>query len=169
MRDTRSRIKLCYVHRNFTAYTQPLDRAYMRAFQELDPPRGGQTLRRFLLGSRVQLRTCQPGLQHIGAPTVAALTRAHSSDRTSSIGTRWSCVSFSQKQNVFWRRENCFHEAQPRSLTRQTPRPKPPTASQRRTCWSHWQTTTAATARTRPLVSRNQRHQRLPLLQREQP
>ena len=37
---------------------------------------------------------------------------------------------------------------------------------------SHWQTTTAATARTHPLVLRNQRHQRrqqLPLLQREQP
>ena len=33
----------------------------------------------------------------------------------SSIGTRWSSVSFSQRQNVFWRRENCFHEAQPRS------------------------------------------------------
>ena len=51
----------------------------------------------------------------------------------SSIGTRWSSVSFSQKQNAFWRRENCFHEAQPRSLTHQMPRPKPPTASQRRT------------------------------------
>ena len=32
MRDTRSHIKLCYVQRNFTTYTQPLDRAYMRAF-----------------------------------------------------------------------------------------------------------------------------------------
>ena len=30
--------------------------------QELDPPRGGQTLRQVLLGSRVQLRTCQSGL-----------------------------------------------------------------------------------------------------------
>ena len=30
-------------------------------FQELDPPRGGQTLRRVLLGRRVQLRTCQSG------------------------------------------------------------------------------------------------------------
>ena len=49
------------------------------------------------------------------------------------IDWRWSSVSFSQKQNVFWRRENCFHKAQPRSLTRQMPRPKPPTASQRRT------------------------------------
>ena len=63
-------------------------------------------------------------------------------------------------------------EAQPRSLTRQMPRPKPATASQRRTWWSHWQTVTAATVTTHPLVSRNQRHQRrqqLPLLQREQP
>ena len=33
MRDTRSHIKLCYVQRNFTGYTQPLDRAYMRAFK----------------------------------------------------------------------------------------------------------------------------------------
>ena len=49
------------------------------SLQELDPPRGGQTLRRVLLGSRVQLRTCRSGLQHIGAPTVAALILAHSS------------------------------------------------------------------------------------------
>ena len=77
-------------------------------------------------------------------------------------------MSFSQKQNLFWRRENCFHEAQPKSLTRQMPRPKPPTASQRRT-WCHWQTITASTTRTRPLVSRNQRHQRLLVLQREHP
>ena len=38
----------------------------------------GQTLRRVLLGSRVQFRTCQSGLKHIGAPTAAALIRAHS-------------------------------------------------------------------------------------------
>ena len=31
MRDTRPHIKLCYVQRNSTAYTQPLDRAYTRA------------------------------------------------------------------------------------------------------------------------------------------
>ena len=46
--------------------------------QELDPSRGGQTLRRVLLGSRVQLRTCQSGLQHRSAPTAAALIRADS-------------------------------------------------------------------------------------------
>ena len=65
-----------------------------------------------------------------------------------------------------------FHKAQPRNLTRQMPEPKPPTASQRRTCWSHLQMTTAATVTTHPLVSRNQRrerHQQLPLRQREQP
>ena len=33
MRDTQPHIKLCYVQRNCTAYTQPLDRAYMRAFK----------------------------------------------------------------------------------------------------------------------------------------
>ena len=33
MRDTRPHIKLCYVQRNFTGYTKPLDRAYMRAFK----------------------------------------------------------------------------------------------------------------------------------------
>ena len=48
------------------------------SLHELDPPRGEQTLRR-VLGSRVQLRTCQSGLQHIGAPTAAALIRAHRS------------------------------------------------------------------------------------------
>ena len=36
----------------------------------------------------------------------------------SSIGLRWN------KQNVFWGWENCFHEAQSRSLTRQMQRPK---------------------------------------------
>ena len=33
MRDTRPHIKLCYVQRKFTGYTQLLDRAYMRAFK----------------------------------------------------------------------------------------------------------------------------------------
>ena len=33
MRDTRPLIKLYYVQRNFTGYTQPLDREYMRSFK----------------------------------------------------------------------------------------------------------------------------------------
>ena len=61
-----------------------------------------------------------------------------------SIGTRWSSVSLSQKQNVLWRHENCFHKAQPRSLTRQR-------------------------ARGARVGATGRRPQRLPLLQREQP
>ena len=33
VRDTRPHIQLCCVQRNFMEYTQPLDRAYMRAFK----------------------------------------------------------------------------------------------------------------------------------------
>ena len=88
------------------------------SLQELAPQRGGQTLHRVLLGSRVQHRTCQSGLQHIGAPTAAALIRAHSRTerRQPATSNCWlalhrlerglSSVSFSQKQNAFWRREN---------------------------------------------------------------
>ena len=58
--------------RNFIAYTQAVGPSAHASLQELDPQRGGQTLRRVFLGSRVQLRTCQSGLQHRGAPTAAA-------------------------------------------------------------------------------------------------
>ena len=52
---------------------------------------GGQTLRRVLLGSRVQLRTCQSGLQYRSAPTAAALIRAHSRTerRQPATSNRW--------------------------------------------------------------------------------
>ena len=77
MRDSRPHIKLCYVQRNFTGYTQPLDPGVHARLQELDPPRGGQTLRRVLLGSGVQLRTCQSGLQHIAALRQLPLSFVH--------------------------------------------------------------------------------------------
>ena len=57
--------------------------------------------------------------QNVDSPNIELLAGA------SSIGTRWSSENFSQKQDVFWRREDCFHEAQPSSLTRTMPRPKP--------------------------------------------
>ena len=56
--------------------------------QELDPPRGSQTLRRVLLGSRVQLRTCQSALQYRSAPTAVALIHAHSR-RQAATSNRW--------------------------------------------------------------------------------
>ena len=145
MRDTRSHNKLCCVRRNFTGEHTAAALGVHASLQELDPPRGGQTLRRVLLGSRVQLRTCQSGLQHIGAPTVSALILAHSSTERRQPATsncwlalhrleRGGAARASQgSRNVFWRRENCFHQAQPRSLTRQMPRRKPPTVIQKRT------------------------------------
>ena len=51
MRDTQPHIKLCYVQQNFTGYTQPLDRAYMRAFKNSIRQEVSQTLYRVLLGS----------------------------------------------------------------------------------------------------------------------
>ena len=178
MRGTRPHIKLCHVQRNSTASTQPLDRTYMRALKSSIRQEMTKHFAEFFLevesnfervnldSSTAVLRQLLLSFVHTAAQTARNIELLAGA---SSIGTRWSSVSFSQRQKAFWRRENCFHEAQARSLTRQMPRPKPPTANQRRTCWSHWQTTTAAPARTRPLVSRNQRHQRLPLLQMDQP
>ena len=86
MRDTRPHIKLCYdgIH----SAAGPGVHARL---QELDPPRGGQTLRRVLLGSRVQLRACQSGLQHCSAPAAAAVIRAHSRTerRQPATSNRW--------------------------------------------------------------------------------
>ena len=139
MRDTRPHIKLCYVQRNFTAYTLPLDRAYMRASTSSIRQKVSKHFAEFFLEAEPNFKHVNLDSQHVGAPTAVALIRAQHRTQAarniqpSSIGTRWSSVSFSQKQNAFWRRENCFHEAQPRNLTRQMPRPKPPTVSQRHT------------------------------------
>ena len=109
MRDTRPHIKMCYVQRNFTGYTQPLDWAYMRAFKN--------SIRQVVVESnfeRVNLDSdsccshpCTQQHRMNAARNIELLAGA------SSIGTRWSSVSFSQKQNAFWRRETCFHQAQP--------------------------------------------------------
>ena len=140
MRDTRPHIKLCYVQRNFTGYTQPLDRAYMRAFKSSIRQEVAKHFAEFFLEAESNFE--RVNLDSSSAPTSLSFVQPHRTQTArnieplagaSSIGTRWSSVSFSQRQNAFWRRENCFHEAQPRSLTRQMPRPKPATASQRRT------------------------------------
>ena len=94
--------------------------AYMRAFKSSIRQEVAKHFAEFFCGSRVQLRTCQSGLQHRSAPTAAAVIRAHSSTErrqpcniellagASWIGTRWSSVSFSQKQNAFWRQRELF-------------------------------------------------------------
>ena len=142
MRDTRPHIELCYVQRNFTAYTQPLDRAYMRAFKSSIRSQVAKHFAEFFLETESNFERANLDSSTSVSCCSHSCTQQHRTQTArnvellagaSSIGTRWSSVSFSQKQNVFWRRENRFHEAQPSSLTRQTPRPKPPTASQRRT------------------------------------
>ena len=103
-------------------------RAHMRAFKNsIRQEVAKQTLRRVLLGSRVQLRTCQSGLQHRSAPASCcsrSCTQQHRTQTTrnieqlagaSSIGRRWEQRELLTKAN---------HEAQPRSLTRQMPEAK---------------------------------------------
>ena len=144
MRNTRSHIKLCHVQRNYTAYTQPLDRAYMRAFKKSIRHEVVQHFADFFLetesnfehvnldSSTTVLRQLLLTLVHTAAQNADKSQLRQLLAGASSTGTRWSMERDSQKQNVFWRRENCFHEAQPNNLTRQMPRPRPATASHRR-------------------------------------
>ena len=127
--------------RNFTAYTQPLDRAHMRAFKSSIRSEVAKHFAEFFLEAksnfeRANLDSTTSVLRQLLLSF--ARTQQHRTQTArniellagaSSIGTRWSSVSFLQKQNAFWRRENCFHEAQPRSRTHQMPRPKPPTGA----------------------------------------
>ena len=150
--------------------------------QELDPPRVGQTLRRVLLGSRVQLRTCQSGIQHIGAPTVAALIRAHSSTerRQPATSSCWRFIDWNElEQRELLTEAKRLLETGELFSRGTAEEPHAPDAEAEVTdskpeahVLEPLADDTAATARTRPLVSRNQRHQghqRLLLLQREQP
>ena len=94
MRDTRSQIKLCYVQRNFTVYTQPLDRAYI---QELESN-----------FERVNLDSSTAVLRQLLLSFVHTAAQNGDSPQNRATGWRfidwrWSSVSFSQKQNVFWR------------------------------------------------------------------
>ena len=82
MRDTRPQIKLTVRPAELHGVHTAAGPSVHASLQEFDPQRGGRALRRVLLGSRVQLRTCQ----------IELLAGA------SSIGKRWSIERFSQKQ-----------------------------------------------------------------------
>ena len=137
MRNTRPHIKLCYVQRNFTGRTCAPSRTRSVKRWPITSPSSS-----WKLSPTSNMSIWTPAPQCSDSCCSHSCTQPHRAQTArnieplagaSSIGTRWSSVSFSQKQNVFWRQENCFHEAQPRSLTRQLPTPKPATASQRRT------------------------------------
>ena len=113
MRDTQPHIKLCYVQRNFTGYTQSLDRACMRAFKSSIRQ---EVAKHFFLEA-------ESNFEHVNLDSSTSVLRQLPQHR--DAGWRfidwnevWSSLSFSQKQNVLWRQENRFHEAQPRNLTR---------------------------------------------------
>ena len=94
--------------RNCTAYTQPLDQACMRAFKNSIHSEVAKHFAEFFLEAesnfeRVNLDSTNSLLRECRQP---ATSKPLAGD--SSIGMRWSSVSFSQKQNAFWRRENCF-------------------------------------------------------------
>ena len=128
----------------------------------------------WLEARQFQLRTCQSGLQYRSAPTAAALIRAHRTQTArnieplagaSSIGTRWSSASFSQRQNALE-----TGELFPRGTVEEPHAPDAEAEASDSEPESHVMEPLAVT--THPLVSRNIRHQRrqqLPLLQREQP
>ena len=91
VRDTRPHTKLRHVQRNFAGCARPLDRACMRAFKNSIRQEVAKHFAEFFFGSRVQLRTCQSGLQHRSAPTAAVLIRAHSrtEHRQPATSNRW--------------------------------------------------------------------------------
>ena len=87
--------------RNCTAYTQPLDRAYMRAFKNSIRSEVAKHFAEFFLEAE-----CQSGLHQFVAPRMQTARNIEPLAGASSIGRRWSSVSFSQKQNAFWRRDS---------------------------------------------------------------
>ena len=145
MRDTRPHIKLCYVQRNFTGYNKPLDRAYMRAFKNSIRQEVAKHFAEFFLEvessfERVNLDSSTAVLRQLLLSFVHTAAQDADSPQHRTAGWRfidWNDVEqrelLAEAKRLLETGELCFHEAQPRSLTRQMPRPKPATASQRRT------------------------------------
>ena len=106
LRDTRPHIKLCCVQRNFKEYTQPLDRAHMRAFKSSIRSEVAKHFAEFFMEVESNFETCQSGLHQFVAPRMQTARNIEPLAGASSIGRRWSSVSFSQKQNAFWRRDS---------------------------------------------------------------
>ena len=110
MRDTRSHMKLCYVRRNFIGYTQPLDRTYMRAFKSSIRHEVAKHFAEFFLEAESNFeRVDLESFRFSGSCCSRSCTQQHRTQTArniellagaSSIGTRWSSVSFSQKQKT---------------------------------------------------------------------
>ena len=128
MRDTRSDMKLCYLLWNVTRYTQPLDRAYMRTFKSSIRHEVAKHFAKFFLEA-------ESNFEHVNLDSSTSVLRqlllsfvhtaAQNADNQQHRTAGWRFIDRNEveqrerltgSKNVFWRRENCFHEAQSRSL-----------------------------------------------------
>ena len=89
--------------RNFRAYTQPLDRAHMRAFKSSIRQEVAKHFAEFFLEAesnfeRANLDSTTSVLRQLLLPFAHKARNIEPLAGASSIGTRWSSVRFSQKQ-----------------------------------------------------------------------
>ena len=182
MRDTRSHIKRCCVQRNFTAYTQPVDRAYMRAFKSSIRQEVAKHFAEIFLEAEsnfesVNLDSSTSVLRQLLLSFVH--TAAQNADSPQHRAAAWRFIDWNEVEQrellaeaktSFWRRERTVSTRHSRGASRARCRGRSHRQRARGARVGATGETTAATARARPLVSRNQRHQRhqqLQLLQRE--
>ena len=126
MRDTRSHIKLCYVRRNFTGYTQPLDRAYMRTFKSSIHHEVAKHFAKFFLEAESNFEHVNLDSFRFSDSCCSRSCTQKPERRQPATSNCWLALhrlerggaarASHRSKNVLWRRENCFHEAQLRSL-----------------------------------------------------
>ena len=144
MRDSRPHIKLCYVQRNFTVYTQPLDRAYMRAFKNSIRQEVAKHFAEFFL-------EVESNFEHVNLDSSTAVLRqlllsfvhtaAQNADSPQHRTAGWRFIDWNEVEQRellaeakrFLETGELFPRGTAEELTRQMLRPKPATASQRRT------------------------------------
>ena len=118
--------------RNFIAYTQPLDRAHMRAFKSSIRSEVAKHFAEFFLEvesnfERVNLDSSTSVLRQLLLSFVH--TAAQNADSPQHRTAGWRFIDWNEVEQ----RELLAEAKRLRSLTRQMPRPKPATVSQRRT------------------------------------
>ena len=125
MRHARPHIKLCHVQRNFTGYTQPLDRVHMRAFKNSIRQEVAKHFAEFFL-------EVEYNLERVNLESSSCCSRCAHSSTGRTAG--WRFIHWTEvEQRELLAEAKRLLETGERTLTRQMPKPKPATASQRRT------------------------------------
>ena len=124
--------------RNCTAYTQPLDQAYMRAFKNSIRSEVAKHFAEFFLEA-------ESNFEHVNLDSSTAVLRqlllsfvhtaAQNADSPQHRTAGWRFIDWKEveQRELVAEAKRLLETGQPRSLTRQMPTPKPETASQRRT------------------------------------